>query len=87
MIDIIAWIVFGIFAGAIAKLLKPGSQGGGCLTTSILGIVGALVGGFIARNLLGWEVVDGGFTFKSFLVAVGGALLVLFIYGAITKKR
>lgn len=87
MWDIISWAVFGLIAGAIAKLIKPGDQGGGCIVTIILGIVGALVGGFIARNLLGMSVADGSFSIGSFLVAVGGALLVLVIYGAVTKKR
>lgn len=87
MWDIIAWAVFGVIAGGVAKLIKPGKQGGGCLVTMILGIIGALVGGFLARNVLGMEVADGRFSISSFLVAVGGALLVLLIYGALTKKK
>lgn len=86
MWNIIAWIIFGLIAGAIAKLLKPGKQGKGCITTSILGIIGALVGGYLARAI-GIGVTDGSFNLKSFMVAVAGSLLVLFVYGAITKKR
>lgn len=87
MWDVISWIIFGLIAGGLAKLIKPGDQGGGCIVTIILGIIGALVGGFIARELLGMNVADGSFSIGSFLVAVGGALLVLFIYSMATKKR
>lgn len=87
MWDILMWAVVGLLAGGLAKLLKPGAQGGGCLVTIILGIVGALLGGFIAREVLGMEIADGSISFKSILVATGGALLVLVIYGAVTKKR
>lgn len=83
---IITWIIFGLIAGAIAKLIMPGTQGGGWLITIILGIVGAFVGGFIGANVLGWGAVDS-FDFRSMLLAVGGALIVLWIYGMLTKGR
>ncbi|MCW3160040.1 GlsB/YeaQ/YmgE family stress response membrane protein [Chryseobacterium oryctis] len=80
----ITWIIFGLIAGAIAKLIMPGTQGGGWLMTIILGIVGAFVGGFIG-SFLGWGTTDS-FDFRSMLLAVGGALIVLWIYGMVTKK-
>lgn len=87
MMNILAWAIFGLIAGGLAKLIKPGKQGGGCIVTMILGIVGALLGGFLGRTLLGIDVVDGAFNFASFISAVVGAILVLFIYEAVTKKR
>ena len=77
---IIAWIVFGLIAGVIAKLLMPGRDPGGFFITILLGIVGALVGGFIGSSLgLGGVT---GFNFGSFVVAVLGAILVLSLYRA-----
>ena len=81
---IITWINFGLIAGAIAKLIMPGNQGMGWLMTIILGIVGAFVGGWVG-SLIGWGTVND-FDFKSMLLAVVGALLVLWIYGMVTKK-
>ncbi|MCT2407641.1 GlsB/YeaQ/YmgE family stress response membrane protein [Chryseobacterium antibioticum] len=81
---ILTWIIFGLIAGAIAKLIMPGTQGGGWLITIILGIIGAFVGGFIG-SFLGWGTTDS-FDFRSMLLAVGGALIVLWVYGMVTKK-
>ena len=81
---IITQIIFGLIAGAIAKLIMPGNQGMGWLMTIILGIVGAFVGGWVG-SLIGWGTVND-FDFKSMLLAVVGALLVLWIYGMVTKK-
>ncbi|MEY8759939.1 GlsB/YeaQ/YmgE family stress response membrane protein [Chryseobacterium tongliaoense] len=81
---ILTWIIFGLIAGAIAKMIMPGTQGGGWLMTIILGIVGAFVGGFVG-SLLGWGTVDS-FDFRSMLLAVGGALVVLWIFGMASKR-
>lgn len=82
---ILAWILFGLIVGAIAKLIMPGTQGGGWIITIILGIVGAIVGGWIG-GLLGLGG-DGMWNFGSIALAVLGAIVVLFIYGALTKGR
>ncbi|MDO5500102.1 MAG: GlsB/YeaQ/YmgE family stress response membrane protein [Propionibacteriaceae bacterium] len=85
---IILWIIVGLLAGAIAKFIMPGKQGGGIIMTIILGIIGALAGGLLMNLLTGRGftfAIDGGFWF-TLLVAVIGALVVLFIYGLITKR-
>nr|WP_311765578.1 GlsB/YeaQ/YmgE family stress response membrane protein [Klebsiella pneumoniae] len=75
---ILSWIIFGLIAGIIAKWIMPGKDGGGFIVTVILGIIGAVVGGWIS-TLFGFGKVDV-FNFGSFVVAVIGALVVLFIY-------
>ncbi|PJJ71023.1 putative membrane protein YeaQ/YmgE (transglycosylase-associated protein family) [Diaminobutyricimonas aerilata] len=83
---IIGWIVLGLLAGAIAKAILPGRQGGGWLITLLLGIVGALLGGFIGSAL--FQVDLGGFfDLRTWLLAIGGSLIVLLIYGLVTKNR
>lgn len=82
---ILTWIIFGLIAGAIAKLIMPGRQGGGWIVTTILGIIGAFVGGFIGSAL--FHVGVSGFNIKSFIVAIVGALIVLGIYGAVTGRK
>ncbi|EFO4689331.1 GlsB/YeaQ/YmgE family stress response membrane protein [Shigella dysenteriae] len=76
---IIAWIIFGLIAGIIAKLIMPGRDGGGFSLTCILGIVGAVVGGWLA-TMFGIGGSISGFNLHSFLVAVVGAILVLGIF-------
>jgi uncharacterized membrane protein YeaQ/YmgE (transglycosylase-associated protein family) len=82
---ILLWIVFGLIAGAIAKFLMPGKGPGGIILTIVLGIVGAVVGGFIGTQL-GFGDISG-FDLRSMLLAVGGGVLVLFLYGLLTRKR
>ncbi len=81
---IIGWILLGLIAGAIAKALLPGSQGGGWLLTLVLGVVGALLGGFIGSQLLGIGL-GGFFELRTWLLAIGGSIVVLLIYGLLTR--
>ena len=83
---ILTWIIFGLIAGAIAKMIMPGNQGMGWLMTIILGIVGAFVGGAIGVYLLGWGDVSSFWNPRSWILAIGGALVVLWIYGMATKR-
>lgn len=75
---ILAWIVFGLIAGVVAKLIMPGRDPGGFIITILLGIAGAIVGGFIG-TALGFGSVTG-FNLGSFIVAILGAILLLGIY-------
>jgi uncharacterized membrane protein YeaQ/YmgE (transglycosylase-associated protein family) len=75
---IISWILLGLVAGALAKWIMPGKDPGGIVITMLIGIAGALIGGFIA-SLLGLGRVSG-FNLWSLLVAVGGALILLWAY-------
>ncbi len=88
--SIIAWAVLGLVAGAIAKLIYPGQQGGGILATIVLGILGALVGGYIGQALLGSSAAAsasiGAFSIGSIIFAVLGAMLLIFIWGLITRR-
>ncbi len=83
---ILSWIIFGLIAGALAKFIMPGTQGGGIILTIVLGVVGALVGGFLGSHLLGLGDVSG-FDLRSMAIAVGGALVVLAVYGLIVRNR
>jgi len=74
--SILYWIVFGLIAGTIADYLSPSSQGG-IVGSIILGIIGAVVGGYLGQRFFGVGVT--GFNVMSFVVAVIGALLVLFV--------
>jgi uncharacterized membrane protein YeaQ/YmgE (transglycosylase-associated protein family) len=76
MLSIFGWIVFGLIVGAIAKLVMPGRDPGGVLVTIVLGIAGALLGGFLGRSL-GWYQAGEA---AGFVMATLGAVLLLFIY-------
>lgn len=80
---ILSWIIFGLIAGALAKLLMPGKDPGGFFVTAIIGIVGAIVGGFIGTQL-GFGGISG-FDFRSFLVAIAGAMLLLLGYRLVKR--
>jgi len=80
---LISWALFGLLAGLVAKFLMPGNDPGGCIITSLLGIAGAIVGGFLA-TFLGFGGI-GVWDWRSFLIAVLGAVLLLFLYRAVKK--
>lgn len=80
----IAWIIFGLIAGLIAKFLMPGRDPGGFIVTIIIGILGAVLGGFIGTQL-GLGAVTG-FDLGSFALAVLGAIILLFLYRTIRAR-
>jgi uncharacterized membrane protein YeaQ/YmgE (transglycosylase-associated protein family) len=80
----ISWIVLGLIAGALAKWLMPGKDGGGWIVTILLGIAGAFVGGYLG-SFLGVGVTGGGINLASIGTATVGAFLLLFAYRAINK--
>ncbi len=79
----IVWIIIGGIAGAIAKLLMPGKDPGGCIVTILLGIAGALLAGFIGQSLGLASTANG----AGFIGAVIGAFIILFIYRLIMRRR
>jgi len=82
---ILSWIIFGLVAGAIAKLINPGKDPGGWIVTIFIGNAGAFVGGFLG-SLIGFGDITG-FNIKSLILAVAGALLLLFLYARYKKRQ
>ena len=83
---IIGWILLGLVAGVIAKAIMPGDDPGGILGTIVIGILGAILGGFIASALNVGDL-DSFFDIGTWLIAIGGALLLLFLYRAVVGRR
>ena len=81
---IISWIVLGLLAGLIAKWIMPGEDPGGIFITIAIGIVGAIIGGFIATSL-GFGGVEG-FDFRSLVIAILGSIILLFGYRMIRSR-
>jgi uncharacterized membrane protein YeaQ/YmgE (transglycosylase-associated protein family) len=82
--NILSWIILGLIAGALAKWLMPGKDGGGLFITMVLGIAGAFVGGYLG-SFLGVGVTGGGINLASIGTATAGAFLLLWVY-RIAKK-
>jgi uncharacterized membrane protein YeaQ/YmgE (transglycosylase-associated protein family) len=83
--SILAWIVLGLIAGAIAKAIMPGDDPGGIIVTIIIGIVGAFLGGFLGNMIAGSGL--SGFSLWSIVLAVVGAIVLLWIYRVATRRR
>jgi uncharacterized membrane protein YeaQ/YmgE (transglycosylase-associated protein family) len=86
-VGIIAWIVLGLLAGIIAKAMLPGDQGGGFIVTTIVGVLGAIVGGAVAKALGFGDPIDEFFDLSTWLAAVLGAIALLVIWGMVTGRR
>jgi uncharacterized membrane protein YeaQ/YmgE (transglycosylase-associated protein family) len=82
---IIAWIVLGLIAGAIAKALMPGPDPGGIIVTALIGIVGAFLGGFLGNLITGSGL--NGFSLWSIILAIVGAMILLWIYRMTNRRR
>ena len=83
MFGVLGWIIFGVIVGAIAKLLMPGRDPGGFIVTMLLGIAGAVTGGFLGR-VLGWYGPNDG---AGFFMSLIGAILLLWIYRMMVVRR
>ena len=83
MFGVIGWIIFGLIVGAIAKLLMPGRDPGGFIVTMLLGIAGAVLGGFVGRTL-GWYGPNDA---AGFFMSLLGAVLLLGIYRMMVTRR
>lgn len=81
-----AFLILGLIAGAIAKLILPGRQGGGFFVTLLLGVVGAFLGGWLGSVLFNAPLQEF-FSLQTWLLAIGGSLIVLLIWGLITRNR
>ena len=81
---ILTWIIVGLVAGAVAKLVLPGDDPGGIIITTLIGIAGAIVGGLIASAL---DIGDvSGFNLGSLLIAIAGAILLLLVYRMVVGR-
>lgn len=84
MISLIIWLVLGFVVGLIAKVVTPGTDGGGIVLTTVLGIAGAVVGGLLGQYLLGYPMISSfeniGDNLPSFVSSIIGAVIVLLVY-------
>ena len=84
---IIAFIILGLLAGIIAKAIMPGADPGGIIVTALIGIVGALLGGFLAGALFDADPLDEFFDISTWLTAIVGAIILLAIYRAVVANN
>ena len=82
----LSWILFGLVAGAVARMAVPGRQANGCIATLAVGLAGALIGGFLGELILDRDV-HFGWDLGPFLLAVGGAVLLLLLLEAMGSRR
>lgn len=81
-----SFLLLGLIAGALAKLILPGKQAGGWFVTLLLGVVGAMLGGWLGGLIFDADM-DSFFSLSTWLLAIGGSLIVLLIYGLVTGRR
>jgi uncharacterized membrane protein YeaQ/YmgE (transglycosylase-associated protein family) len=84
---IIGWVVLGFLAGVIAKAIMPGGERGGFILTTLLGIGGALLGGFLATALGAGDPIDEFFDISTWIAAIAGALAILLVWNAVSSRR
>ena len=84
---IIGWVLLGLVAGVIAKAVMPGDDPGGIVVTILLGIAGALIGGFLANAVLGRDVNEQFFDLATWVSAIVGALIILALYRVVAGGR
>ena len=84
---IIAFLILGLLAGAIAKAIMPGDDPGGIIVTTIIGVVGALIGGFLAAAIFGAHPLDDFFDLSTWITAIVGAIILLWLYRMFVANR
>ncbi len=84
---IVSLLILGLLAGALAKWLLPGDDPGGVLATMLVGVVGALLGGFVAAALFGADPLQGFFQLSTWVTAVAGSIVLLLLYRLVTRRR
>jgi uncharacterized membrane protein YeaQ/YmgE (transglycosylase-associated protein family) len=84
---IIAFLILGLLAGMIAKAIMPGDDPGGIIVTTIIGVVGALIGGFLAAALFGAHPLDNFFDLSTWVTAIVGSIILLAIYRILIGNR
>lgn len=89
MVSLIIWLLLGFLAGYLAKIILPGRDGGGVIMTTFLGIIGAVVGGFIGNKFVGYPMISSfdniGNSIPSFISSIIGAIVVLAIFRLISR--
>ncbi|MEV6578596.1 GlsB/YeaQ/YmgE family stress response membrane protein [Streptomyces sp. NPDC051582] len=84
---IIAWILIGLLAGLIAKALMPGKDPGGIIITTLIGIAGGLLGGWLGKVVFGVDSIDGFFDLSTWIAAIVGSVILLAVYRLVTGGR
>jgi uncharacterized membrane protein YeaQ/YmgE (transglycosylase-associated protein family) len=87
MLGFIGWIIIGLVAGLLARMLVPGRQPMGWLLTIGLGLLGSIVGGFVSSLIFGTDPMDPGFHAGGLIMSTIGAVILLAIYVAVSQRR
>jgi uncharacterized membrane protein YeaQ/YmgE (transglycosylase-associated protein family) len=83
---LLSWILFGLIAGAIAKLIVPGKDPGGCLVTIVIGVIGAVIGGFLGTHIFHFGKVEG-FDLRSLGIAILGSIVFLILFRLVFFRK
>lgn len=84
---ILAWILIGLFAGIIAKMLMPGKDPGGIIITILIGIAGGVLGGWLGKVIFGVDSIDGFFELSTWIAAIVGSLILLGVFRLFSRAR
>ncbi|WP_017242017.1 GlsB/YeaQ/YmgE family stress response membrane protein [Streptomyces sp. SS] len=84
---ILAWILLGLLAGIIAKMLMPGKDPGGIILTTLIGIAGGLLGGWLGKVLFDVDSVDGFFELSTWVAAIVGSIILLAVYRLFARRK
>jgi uncharacterized membrane protein YeaQ/YmgE (transglycosylase-associated protein family) len=87
VVGLIAFLILGLLAGAVAKALLPGDDPGGVVVTMLIGVAGAVLGGFLAGVLFHAEPLDEFFDVSTWLTAIVGSVVLLLLYRAVAGRR